>query len=828
MLDVSKIQEIDLNPEVFMKISNLKFLKFYRWLDEQSNLRLSQGLDYLPNGLTYFHWDGYPLEFLPRNFRPNHLIVLRLPNSKIKQFQEEVNDKNIVYSVASQLSCEKFDTIFRHFCSLIKIPSYIYGWQLGKVTSLSLVDCKNISHIPSSGVGLLEAVEILNLSGCKNLKTFPKVSSNIKLMVLSWTAIEQIPSSSIEHLSKLEQLDMMYCDMLESLPNNFFDALTSLRTLYICKCSRLKKLPEISENMYNLQKLVLLSTEIELPSSIGNLKGLKFLQICYCSKLTFVRKSVVNLASLEYLLLEGYTSHHPVIDHSLLSWLLESVSSLKKLNLESLKIRELSEDLSFLSSVTYLNLSENNFERIPASIKQLSNLKEIRLTDCQRLISLPELPSSVFRLRANNCTSLEQIWSLKQLVFESEGTEKTFLFWNCLKLDEGECQEVADVLLGYDKPWVRYCMNYPGSRIPKWVKYQSMGDSVEVPNPSRWLNRRLLRVAFSVCIKSLRKEFHYTFLNLKSDCYFGDNNHVSFPKSLIFEKITPSGDALTENVVVVFHDIVCHSICGYGCSLGDVALFKFSFGECGQNMKILKCGVTPVCSQDQDELCQEFPTPKSTVKIEEAYHSLGEPLLFLVGEKIIYVFACLLPYSAHLCLSKFGICFQNMTEETREIWILKAKNTSLLSNARRTQGRHSRDVFGGDALDLFSWLNNDQTMIYWEELVQAFQENYGLLNFKIDEYLCDIKQTCIPKISFVCKCWTELQTGEGNNCNLHRMTNKNKPLPVRHSPYVCRVLQPLKVKSYGDDKFLYHSYGRYKRFLSLCFRDQIKIGEDSK
>ncbi|KAJ8900466.1 hypothetical protein K2173_025243 [Erythroxylum novogranatense] len=612
MLDVSKIPKIDLNPKIFLKTPNLKFLKFYvpatsnGCFEEQSNLRLPQGLDYLPNKLTYFYWDGYPLESFPSNFRPNHLIVLGLPKSKIKQFQEEVRDENIVYSVASQVSCGKFGTILHRVCSLIKIPSYIYGWQLGKVTSLSLVDCKNISHIPSSGVGLLEAVEILNLWGCENLNTFPEVSSNIKSMDLSSTAIKQIPSSSIEHLGKLKELRMSECENLESLPSNFFDALTSLRTLILTWCPSLKKLPEISENMYSLETLQFVGTDLEIPSSIGNLKGLKFLAISGCSKPTFERK--VNYS--------GVQLHHPDIHPSLLHWLLWGSSYLQKSNLRNLKLRELPENLSFSSSLTSLILCRNNFERIPATIKQLSNLKLIGLSHCQRLISLPELPSSVIQIQADNCTSLAQIGALKQLVLESEGTDKQFYLFNCLKLDEDECQEVADVLLRYHKPGVRYWMYYPGSRIPEWFKYQSMGDSVEVPNPSRWLNSCLLTVAFCVCFKSSGKASRVGTIIVTCDWYFGDNSGCSTFCEWGIE------DPVKEYVIVSFREIRFHSIYGHGYSLEDPALFKFSVKFSGEslNMKILKSGVTPVCSQDQDELCRtfEFPTPKSTVKIEEA------------------------------------------------------------------------------------------------------------------------------------------------------------------------------------------------------------------
>ncbi|KAJ0440472.1 putative nucleotidyltransferase, Ribonuclease H [Helianthus annuus] len=48
----------------------------------------------------------------------------------------------------------------------------------------------------------------------------------------------------------------------------------------------------------------------------------------------------------------------------------------------------------------------------------------------------------------------------------------------------------------------------------------------------------------------------------------------------------------------------------------------------------------------------------------------------------------------------------------------------------------------GDALDLYSWLSNDQPITFWEELVQLFTRNFGPAEFQNpDEFLCSIKQT---------------------------------------------------------------------------------------
>ena len=46
----------------------------------------------------------------------------------------------------------------------------------------------------------------------------------------------------------------------------------------------------------------------------------------------------------------------------------------------------------------------------------------------------------------------------------------------------------------------------------------------------------------------------------------------------------------------------------------------------------------------------------------------------------------------------------------------------------------------GDALDLFAWINRERTILYWEELVKALQENYGPVEFQIpNEHLCNVK-----------------------------------------------------------------------------------------
>ncbi|KAH0773531.1 hypothetical protein KY290_010668 [Solanum tuberosum] len=47
-----------------------------------------------------------------------------------------------------------------------------------------------------------------------------------------------------------------------------------------------------------------------------------------------------------------------------------------------------------------------------------------------------------------------------------------------------------------------------------------------------------------------------------------------------------------------------------------------------------------------------------------------------------------------------------------------------------------------DALDLFTWINSERTIYYWDELVEVMQENYGHAEFQNpNEHFCSIQQT---------------------------------------------------------------------------------------
>jgi hypothetical protein len=95
------------------------------------------------------------------------------------------------------------------------------------------------------------------------------------------------------------------------------------------------------------------------------------------------------------------------------------------------------QSLGSLVSLTKLRLSEIDFERIPASIKHLTKLRELYLDDCKRLQCLPELPSTLQVLIASGCISLKYVAIISmQGDREYDDASQEFSFSGCLQLDQ--------------------------------------------------------------------------------------------------------------------------------------------------------------------------------------------------------------------------------------------------------------------------------------------------------------------------------------------------------------------------------------------------------
>ncbi|TXG47006.1 hypothetical protein EZV62_026300 [Acer yangbiense] len=510
-----KCMDLLLSSQAFEKMYDLRTLiitygsLFYK---DNAKVHLSNGdLDYLPDELRYLHWESYPLEVLPSSFDPMNLVELDLSSSNIKQLWE---GRTCVPKLKQlRLYCFEYliripdlsdipsaESINLKWCSsLLEIHS---SRECPKnLHSLQLSGCRRLSSFPSN---IHIEVSEFSLSACMSLTKFPHISGNIKELDLSWSGVKEVPST-IESLSKLVSLDMSKCRRLKRISKSICK-LKCLDRLDLSQCTELESFPDILEGM-ELKYLNLSGTAIkELPPSIGNLNRLEELDLSGCKNLKTFPSSISNLNLYGCSKLEKLNP-------------LSGLCSLKELRLNNCNLTEISEDIGCLSSLERLELEGNVFDRLPKSIKKLSKLYHLRISYCDMLRSLPELPSSVRYLDAMNCKQL--IHSLPdESEFElcADGSGYLYFnFTNCLKLNQKAVSNFfRDLLLKmqlmgtekiiflFERGLVEGSICLPGSEIPEWFSYKNNGSSINIPVLRNDCGRSRYIMGFAVCVVFLK------------------------------------------------------------------------------------------------------------------------------------------------------------------------------------------------------------------------------------------------------------------------------------------------------------------------------------
>ncbi|KAK9205233.1 hypothetical protein WN943_015500 [Citrus x changshan-huyou] len=273
--------------------------------------------------------------------------------------------------------------------------------HLSGLVQLTLKGCQNLSSLPVT-ISSLKRLRNLELSGCSKLKNFPQIVTSMEdlsELYLDGTSITEVPSS-IELLTGLELLTLKGCKNLTRLPSSI-NGLKSLKTLNLSGCSKLENVLETLGQVESSQELDKSGTTIKRPSSnIFLMKNFKALSFCGCNGSP------------------SSTSWHLHVPFNLMgksscpaALMLPSLSglcSLKKLDLSDCCLGEgaIPTDIGNLCLLKELCLSGNHFVTLPASISSLLNLEELKLEDCKRLQSLPQLPPNVEKVRVNGCASL--------------------------------------------------------------------------------------------------------------------------------------------------------------------------------------------------------------------------------------------------------------------------------------------------------------------------------------------------------------------------------------------------------------------------------------
>ncbi|KAL3740333.1 hypothetical protein ACJRO7_021586, partial [Eucalyptus globulus] len=294
--------------------------------------------------------------------------------------------------------------------------------QFKNLTNLRYLHMTN-AHLSGDFKDLMKGLKWLHWPNCP--ASFEGNTFDVKEL-----AILELQSSKINEkwegwsffkmAEKLKYLDLSFCDSLEN--TDFLSGFEKLEVLILRGCGRLKRIDASIEDMEGLLRLELYGCSClrELPAEIGKLKALQQLDLSGTS-LSALPNSIGSLENLEFL----------DITHSRIEELPNGIGSLRKL-------RELR-----------ASYCENLKGVMVESMCNLFSLRRLDFKQCEKLQSLPDLPSGLIDLsiscRSRKLPLLSHLAHLKELQLSHCEFLQCIQELLSTQLKNSECSQPTDI-----------------------------------------------------------------------------------------------------------------------------------------------------------------------------------------------------------------------------------------------------------------------------------------------------------------------------------------------------------------------------------------------
>ncbi|PRQ55248.1 putative toll-like receptor, P-loop containing nucleoside triphosphate hydrolase [Rosa chinensis] len=622
VMELTQLQVAHWKPGAFSNLSQLSLLHI-------RNVDLPKGLSCLSNSLRLLEWTGYPLRALPKNFEADELIELNLCHSNIKQlwkgtknfdklkFIKLCHSQNIV-ETPDLAGVQHLETLDLEGCeNLVRIHQSV-GF-LKKLIVLNLKDCKSLKSLPSKIE--MESLETLILSNCSKVKKIPEFVGNMErllVLFLDETAIEELPVS-IERLTSLVSLNLSNCRNLVCLPSTI-NKLKSVENLNLSGCLKLGRHQVNVGEMDCFEEIDVNSgSAIEMSSTHDHRKYVRGsifhgCKVIWRSLNKFLPSGLVTKVNTEPM-----SFHLPI----------SGLSNLTYLNLSNSNLGEgaFANEFGYFPSLVTLNLSGNNFVRLPSGIGLLSKLENFNLENCKRLQELSDLPSnSTLDLRADGCTSLKYLFDASNL---NRLNKSYFNFINCFNLNGNQgCNNIAFEMLktfmyqGISNKSETFQIVIPGSNIPEWFSHRTVGCSSSVYLPAHWNNSRLM--GFALCaVFVLHKHHRVDKLCRDEFKTFNATHHLVCCLKLDGRKLEVYGKQpafrFSEEFCQVKSDhlwlfyVSRDKYFGTEWWQNSCSQLEFLFKTRGPGLKVKECGVRLIYEQDVQELNQTTTQSSSRI-----------------------------------------------------------------------------------------------------------------------------------------------------------------------------------------------------------------------
>ncbi|XP_030439769.2 disease resistance protein RPV1-like [Syzygium oleosum] len=258
----------------------------------------------------------------------------------------------------------------------------VTSFHMGNLTILDLSWSKVTKDWEGWGQIKMLNLRVLDLTGCADLIVTPTFSGCQNLTILI-----------LEQCSQLVKIDHSIGD------------LQHLVTLNLKYCTELSMLPIEVGHLIALKELLMDGTSVqEIPICIGHLKWLETLSASNCFSLSQLPRTICHLTKMSLLSLDGTN----------ITALPDSVGKLVRLKHLSLRdcrpIRKLPNSIGNIGrSLVELDVSGTGVFKFPDSLKNLQNLKVLRMDSCffrEFPIDIGEL-TSLEEIHASWCQSLE-------------------------------------------------------------------------------------------------------------------------------------------------------------------------------------------------------------------------------------------------------------------------------------------------------------------------------------------------------------------------------------------------------------------------------------
>ncbi|KAL1225324.1 Disease resistance protein RML1B [Cardamine amara subsp. amara] len=284
--DISGIDEVYISKKAFKKMPNLQFVRVNKGKDDGNDRMYIPGEMEFPRRLRLLDWEAYPSKSLPPKFHAENIVELKMRGSQLEYLWQgtqplknlkdmDLSDSFNLKEVPDLSNATNLKTLNLSHCkSLVEIPSSCSHLQ--KLTVLFVNGCINLQVIPADMN--LASLGYVFMGGCSRLRNFPVMSTNIKRLYITNTAVEDVPAS-IRLCSKLEYLDIRGSGKFKGITH----LPTSVTSLKLSNTD-IERIPDCIKDLHGLHILTLsgcrrLASLPELPHS------LKFLHADDCESL---------------------------------------------------------------------------------------------------------------------------------------------------------------------------------------------------------------------------------------------------------------------------------------------------------------------------------------------------------------------------------------------------------------------------------------------------------------------------------------------------------------------------------------------------------------